>query len=103
MKILTWLLSWVAHQMLDSVELARKRGSPQLGWGTQWMIRSSVPLLGAGYAKSLPSSLEVQQQVRPVRQTHYLGDETYHPPKLSLEVGQLFHVAAKTQSMEHFD
>ena len=37
-----------------------------------------------------------------VQKTHSLGEETSHPPKLSLEVGQLLHVAPKSQSLELF-
>ena len=45
----------------------------------------------------------VQPQLDVVQKTHSLGEETIHPPKLSLEVGQLLDVASKAQSLELFD
>ena len=45
----------------------------------------------------------VQPQLDVVQKTHSQVEETNHPPKLSLEVGQLLHVAPKAQSLELFD
>ena len=38
-----------------------------------------------------------------VQKTLPLGEETIHPPKLSLEVRQLLDVASKAQSLQLFD
>ena len=45
----------------------------------------------------------VQPQLDVVQKTHSLGEETIHPPKLSLEVRQLLDVASKAQSLQLFD
>ena len=45
----------------------------------------------------------VKPQLDVVQKTHSLGEETNHPLQLSLEVGQLLHVAPKAQSLELFD